>query len=167
MLPPDTETLMDKVHRKMEVSVFLAAFTIPALIEVVKDTTADMELARAISAFALTLSLAPYVAAVYLYDELSMPEGFWNAGGHGRPDDSDTSTFAKRFRRFGPVYALMIRAWTFIFTPAVFCTAVGFLVLFWHPGIKVPALVVGAACLFAIAFAAWLYLNVRPRLAVD
>jgi hypothetical protein len=49
VLPPDTETLMDKVQRKMEVSVFLAAFTIPALIEVVKDTTADMELARAIS----------------------------------------------------------------------------------------------------------------------
>jgi broad specificity phosphatase PhoE len=66
VIAPDTETLMDKVHRKMEVCVFLAGFSVPALVEVLKDTKAEMELSRAVSALAFTFSLAFYVAAVYI-----------------------------------------------------------------------------------------------------
>jgi phosphohistidine phosphatase SixA len=165
VLVPDIEVLMDKVHRKMEVSVFLAAFTIPALIEVVKDAKAEMELGRAISAIALTLSLALYVAAVYLYDELAMPEEFWK----GRPG-SKNRKFAELIRTNGPIYAYMTRGWTWIFTPAVFFTAIGFLILFWQAWleeIKWPSWVVGCFCIVAIALAAVLFLVLRPKAAKD
>src|SRR5205814_1714443 len=99
------------------------------------------------SVVALTLSLALYVAAVYLYDEISMPEGYWNPGPQIKSAKSYDSKFGNRVRRFGPVYAYMVRAWVFVFTPAVFCSAVGFLALFWRAEIEVPTLAVAATCL--------------------
>jgi hypothetical protein len=168
-MAPDSEVLMDKVHRKMEVCVFLAGFSVPALVEVLKDTQAEMELTRAVSALAFTFSLAFYVAAVYIYDELSMPEGFWKSN-RIQPDRSETSDFANRVKRFGPVYTHMTYAWKWVFTPAVVGTAVGFLVLFWNGSlevIKVPSAWVGTGCILLIAFAVWVYWTLRPRLAVD
>ena len=88
----------------MEVSVFLAALTIPALIEIIKGETSTMLLSRGISAFFLTLSLSLYVAAVYIYDELSMPEGFWLASRSRRAPLPRRGRFATNYLRFGPMY---------------------------------------------------------------
>lgn len=46
MPTPESDGLAEKVHRKMEVSVFLGAVTIPALVEVVKSETATMSVSR-------------------------------------------------------------------------------------------------------------------------
>jgi len=100
----DSESLAEKIHRKMEVSVFLAALTIPALIEIIKGETSTMLLSRGISAFFLTLSLSLYVAAVYIYDELSMPEGFWLASRSRRAPLPRRGRFATNYLRFGPMY---------------------------------------------------------------
>ena len=164
--PPDSESLAEKVHRKMEASVFLAAFTIPALVEVVKSETATMSLSRAISAFFFTLSLAFFVVAVYVYDELAMPEGFWSARAQSR-HRSRRGQFGKDWKRFGPVYACMIRTWTRAFTPAVLFSGLGFLALFWHTSIEVTRLEVGLMCVAAIMLGVLNYIDVRPRLAVD
>jgi phosphohistidine phosphatase SixA len=162
----ESGSLEEKIHRKMEVSVFLAGFTIPALVEVIKDEAPEMSLGRAVSAVALTLSLALYVAAVYIYDELSMPEGFW-AGVWFRAGSRSGRKFGSRVRRFGVVYAHMIRAWTHVFTPGVICSGIGFLALFWDTDLHLSREWTGVACVVAIAAVRIWYWRLRPQLAVD
>ena len=163
----ETNSLDEKVHRKMEVSVFLGALTIPALVEVVKSETASMSLTRALSAWALTLSIALYIAAVYIYDELSMPERFWSTAWAAKSRPLRGQTFRDNLGRGGPVFAHMVHAWNVVFTPAVMCTAVGFLALFWDVEITVPRWEVGVACIAALLIGYVVYLLARPRLAVD
>lgn len=164
--PPDSQALAEKVHGKMEAAVFLAGFTIPALVELVKSEDATVSLSRGISAFFFTLSLAFFVVAVYVYDELAMPEGFWSARAKSRHRPRQ-GKFAKNWQRFGPVYAYMIRTWTRVFTPALVFSGLGFLNLFWNTCIQVTRLEVGLMCLAAILLGVLNYIHARPRLAVD
>jgi phosphohistidine phosphatase SixA len=162
-----SDALAEKVHRKMEVSVFLGAVTIPALVEVVKSDTATMSLTRGVSAFFLTLALALYIAAVYIYDELSMPDRFWSAAKAARRRGLRSRTFQDNLAQGGPVFAHMIHAWTHIFTPAVFCSVAGFLALFWDIHFELERWQIGVACIGAIAVGYGFYWLARPRLAVD
>lgn len=70
--------LRPKIQSKMTVASFLAGFVSAALVSTlfVDEFTAR----RQVAAVLLTLALALFVITVYVYDELSMPEGFWLSG---------------------------------------------------------------------------------------
>jgi phosphohistidine phosphatase SixA len=70
--------LRSKVKSKMTVATFLAGFVFAALVEIVLG--GDFPPWRQVATIILTLALALFVAAIYIYDELSMPEGFWQSG---------------------------------------------------------------------------------------
>src|SRR5262249_21944847 len=122
----------------------------------------------------LTAALGLFVAAVYIYDELSMPRPFWHAGIAGG-DKSPRSQFGHDLRLNGALYAHMVHAWRIFFTPAVLFSLAGFfsLLLFnlrdphlvMPEGIAVRVLIVG--CLAALGFAAGMYWRFRPKLAID
>ena len=61
----------------MTVATLLGGFVFAALITVLVDSRPSWEWHRIVAALLLTSSLALFVASVYLFDQLSMPEGFW------------------------------------------------------------------------------------------
>ncbi|NIT58116.1 MAG: hypothetical protein GWN00_18370, partial [Aliifodinibius sp.] len=71
------DKLRSKIQSKMSVSTFLAGFTFAALIGLLTKTSGDFTILQMVSAIGLTFSLALFIAAIYMYDRLSMPEGFW------------------------------------------------------------------------------------------
>jgi hypothetical protein len=70
--------LRPKIQSKMTVASFLAGFVSAALVSTL--FVDDFTTRRQVAAVLLTLALALFVITVYLYDELSMPEGFWLSG---------------------------------------------------------------------------------------
>src|SRR5205085_22988 len=72
------EKLREKVHSKVEVSTFLAGFNFAVLVELLKhESTKNMNAFQITALLLFTVSLALFVAAIYMYDRLGMPEGFW------------------------------------------------------------------------------------------
>jgi hypothetical protein len=67
----------------MTVATFLAGFVFAALVEIVLGD--DFPPWRQVATVVLTLALGLFVVAVYVYDELSMPEGFWLTGNLSAP----------------------------------------------------------------------------------
>ncbi len=181
-----SELLRKKIELKMTVSTFLAGFTIPVLVELVKDPTEGFSAFRAAATVLFTLALGLFVVAVYMYDELLMPVEYW-----GPPDESHqpkrNSTFAHDYRLNGPLYAYMVRTWKWIFTPAVVSTSIGFLLLLidhflkekWFSELLVESgfewleeqwfwpLTVFILCFLALAVIFGVYLAMRPRLGIE
>jgi phosphohistidine phosphatase SixA len=71
------EALRAKVNSKMTVATFLAGFVFTALSTVLLLDRTQWPWHRVIAATTLTASLALFIAAVYIYDQLSTPSGFW------------------------------------------------------------------------------------------
>jgi phosphohistidine phosphatase SixA len=72
------EALRAKVHSKMTVATFLAGFVFTALSAVlVLEPKNGWPWDRVAALVSLTTSLALFIAAVYIYDQLGTPSGFW------------------------------------------------------------------------------------------
>jgi phosphohistidine phosphatase SixA len=168
------EKLKDKIQTKMTVCTFLAGFTITALIEILKDPEAIVKTSRVAAAISFTAALGLFVAAVYIYDELSMPPEFWGSDTGEKP--SGRLQFGHDARLNDNLYAYMVRAWQFLFTPAVLMSLVGFFALLFfnlrYPHLGMPpraavAVLIGG-CTLGLGISVWLYQRLRPRrLAVD
>jgi phosphohistidine phosphatase SixA len=78
------DALRAKVNSKMTVSTFLAGFVFTALSTVLIVDRTRWPLHRVVAAIALTASLALFISAVYIYDQLSTPSGFWTVAGRPR-----------------------------------------------------------------------------------
>lgn len=71
------EPLRAKINSKMTVSTFLAGFVFTALSAVLVLDRTEWPWHRVIAATTLTASLALFIAAVYIFDQLGTPSGFW------------------------------------------------------------------------------------------
>lgn len=158
------KTLREKVQSKMAVCTFLAGFSSAALIEILKEADKMLQPSRMVGAVSFAAALGLFAAAIYIYDELSMPAEFWKSA--NRPKFS-RSQFAFDFLMNGPLYAHMIRTWRFFFTPALLFSLAGFFALLSANFREAKGLVVSAACAAAITFAWIMYRWFRPRLAID
>jgi hypothetical protein len=168
------EKLKDKIQTKMTVCTFLAGFTITALIEILKDSEAIIKTSRVAAAISFTAALGLFVAAVYVYDELSMPPEFWGSDVGEKP--SGRRQFGHDARLNDNLYAYMVRAWRFLFTPAVCMSMIGFFALLFfnlrYPHFSMPpraavAVLIGG-CTLGLGISVLLYQRLRPkRLAVD
>jgi phosphohistidine phosphatase SixA len=194
--------LRQKVQSKMTVATFLAGFVSAALVELMLAD--DFSGWRQVAAVLLTLALALFVATIYIYDELGMPEGYWLTGRPSRlrrklagrrehqrvkrwlsiasetgtaPAVVDAVTWlddprerrkaladndAAEERLAGPVYTYMVKTWTFVFTPAVALSLLGFGVIMFDGG----TLLAGLGCLGAVLVAmGWLIARRAPSAA--
>ena len=73
----DEEALRAKVNSKMTVATFLAGFVFTALSTVLLLDRSTWPWHRVLAAVTLTASLALFIAAIYIYDQLGTPSGFW------------------------------------------------------------------------------------------
>jgi phosphohistidine phosphatase SixA len=169
------EQLRPKVTSKTGVSTFLAGFTFAALVELLKggnlqcptvfstiEDCAGVLLGAA--TIALTAALALFIAAVYMYDRLSMPEGLWSS--EDRPRGAVPwrgKAFEQHLQANGVLYALMIWTWNRVFSPAVVFALIGFVAILIGTG---NWWLIGGG-LLALGTVAAYYYWYRPRLGVD
>jgi hypothetical protein len=71
------DQLRSKVNSKMTVASLLAGFVLTTLAAVLALEKRPWPWEQTVAIIALTASLVLFVAAVYIYDQLSMPSGFW------------------------------------------------------------------------------------------
>jgi hypothetical protein len=177
--------LRQKVTSKMTVATFLAGFTFTSLGVALGDlnvTASPAGMPLPVTSFdyvfpaewnqfikvaallLLSLSIGLFVGAVYVYDQLAMPPGLWDAEGK----DSlwfrwfQTSKLKDNINKNGYLYANMIMAWSRLFTPAVGLAAVGFGLL-----ITTRSVLLAGLYLLALALAGiWYGLN-KPKVGLD
>jgi predicted membrane-bound mannosyltransferase len=132
--------LREKITSKMTVATFLAGFTFAALSQLLNDPARLSSAPSKIAILSLTTALALFVAAVYMYDRLSMPREKWNYKDPTNPQVPAESNAAKALieklhfkvhdrERMGieeARYTYMIDVWQWVFTPAVIFALVGF-----------------------------------------
>jgi phosphohistidine phosphatase SixA len=183
------EALRTKLHSKMTTATFLGGFVFTALIEILLGS--NWSWARAVATFALSLSLCLFFAAVYIYDQLGMPMGFWTdaprarvwrrvnrrreaarearweqiaSGARNRQAGEDAADEdAAPFQLDGPLYHLMVNVSRTVFTPAVILAVVGFLALLYETGSG--KIRVGGVVALAVGFGYWAFR--RPDLGAD
>ena len=120
---------------------------------------------QAIAFWLLTVAVALFVAAVYVYDQLGMPQGLWDSAGKESwwvVRFKGTKTFREGLEKNGYVYAYMVGAWSVLFTPAVGLAAIG---LGLVVAIKSLSLA-GGYVLILIGVICW-YLFTKPNIGVD
>lgn len=154
--------LRGKIQSKTTVSTFLAGFTATALVELLRKDP-PFSMADEVAVVSLTGSLALFIAAVYMYDRLSMPEGFWVEEDRPISRIRRGKTFEENLRANGPLYALMIWTWNYVFTPAVALGLAGFVAMLISTG---DSGLWGGAFLALVGAGMW-YLLFRPRLGTD
>jgi phosphohistidine phosphatase SixA len=71
------DELRPKVTSKMAVATFLAGFVFTALSGVLLLPGPQWPAHRIVAVIALTASLSLFISAVYIYDQLATPAGFW------------------------------------------------------------------------------------------
>jgi len=138
-----------------------------------------------------SLSLCLFIGAVYIYDQLGMPEGFWTdaprpslfrrfyewrerrrerrweeianrAGAEGDGTD-DADEDAAPWHLDGPLYHLMVETSRRVFTPAAAFAVAGFAALLYGTG-NTPVRI-GGALLLVLGFVYWAVH--RPDLGAD
>ena len=161
------DRLRPKVQSKMTVSTFLAGFTFTALIEILTGTERSLAPLQVAAAISLTAALALFVASVYVYDQLGMPEGFWVYGDRPKFRRVWIKKFAKQFeedrRLHGILYAYMVWTWGWVFSPAVVLGLLGFVAILFNTG---DMWVIGGGLVVVIAVLLY-YLATRPELGTD
>ena len=175
------EQLRSKVQSKLLVASLLAGFTATILFQLLlQETRQDMSLLQEIGAISLTGSLALFIASIYIYDQLSMPEGFWVFGSSRskwsivRIWQSVTSYLSENLRpglkglnkdgeNCGPMYAYMVWTWTYVFTPAIMLSVLGFLLLLFETE---DSLIIGGGIGIIMLIGIY-YIIARPSLATD
>jgi phosphohistidine phosphatase SixA len=176
----DNTELLSKIGSKMQVSALLAGFTSTAFGVILTESDywaswstgrswpsgADGWRAVAMAASLVCLALATllFVVSIYMYDRLSMPRRYWESDDVAKVPRQDLWRSFRRDRvKHGPVYAYMVWAWRFVFSPAVFMAMLGFFALVMNRGVWPIAglflLVTGVSIVY--------YLFFRPRLGVD
>jgi hypothetical protein len=150
----------------MTVSTFLAGFSFAALFQLLQDPSTCLSAPQRVSAFSLIASLALFVASIYMYDRLSMPEGFWVFG--DRPPRCriwrpGANTFKKDRKYNGPLYAHMVWTWTYVFTPAILLALAGFLIFMFDS--KDFLIIIGACITIAVVIV--YFLLIRQKLVTD
>jgi phosphohistidine phosphatase SixA len=178
--------LREKAQSKMTISTFLAGFVFSALIEVLLSSDHPLNTQRQAAAIVLTLSLALFVGAIYIYDQLSMPPGFWNAGprlplmtwlrrrrerAHEKRwqkicEVKDVTEADKRVPDVtaeGPVFVTMVETSRFLFTPGVLLALGGFAAIVLDA--KSSLVDIGAG--LSLGVAVLYYVVRRPSLGVD
>ena len=134
--PKDDETraaLLDKIRSKMDIAKLFSAILALSLGVILdqdklRKATGSGETDRVLAELAAGLLLAGlvlYLATLYAYDSLLMPSRFWREGKKApfrarrwlaqRPPSSSTLV----------LYQNMMRIWTWLFTPATICIALG------------------------------------------
>lgn len=171
------DELRVKIASKMTVATLLAGFSFAALLQVltakplpnIYDFVTNPSLTMVVTTVlpfvaivTLTAATGLFIATVYIYDRLSMPEGFW------------IETRAAKWSRLpkivrenknenGLMYAHMIHAWMRFFTPAVIFGGVGLLLIVASYGSILLSLLCVAAFIGAGVYYRWK----RPQLGVD
>lgn len=173
-----SQDLAAKLTSKMQVSGILAGLTVAAVAVILADRSPSVWQIAAASL--LTGSAALFVASLYAYDRLTMPDIFWGAaesgggkkwiGGKDFVDDRNAN---------GILHAEMVWQWKWVFSPALILGALGYLAMIANmhapnshtgcgslPNIVCdrPALLI--ATLFVILLTAFYQLS-KPRLGVD
>ncbi len=174
------EQLRAKIRSKTTVSTFVAGFTFTALLNVLLKDKPDLfplcahlfssadpktciSVISGIAIVSLTGALILFVASVYMYDCLSIPEGFWSDQEQFHGKIWRGKAFEEDVRKNGILYALMVWAWKWVFTPAVCLALLGFISILvgtgsaWITLLSIAALVVGFCY----------YQRYRPRLGID
>jgi phosphohistidine phosphatase SixA len=145
------DELGPKLTGKMTIAGLFAGFTFTALLELVKEpdklkleslpgwsalhsvaSLSQNEVFAMLSVAAiicLTISLGLFVLAIYVYDRLSMPQVYLESLPIPQVLARRSKAMRNRSRRFGFVYAAMIRTWQWVFTPAVVFALLGFLTI--------------------------------------
>ena len=166
------EQLRPKVESKMTVSTFLAGFTFAALLELlVKEEKANLngwaketfQLFTVMANTSLIAGLVLFVATVYMYDRLAMPEGFWINEERPRPRVWRGKTFEEDVSKNGILYALMVWIWKWVFNPAVVFSLVGLIAIILRTG---DWWVIGSASVVILAGAIY-YIWAKPLLGID
>jgi phosphohistidine phosphatase SixA len=189
------DKLGPKLQSKMVVGALLAGFDFTALLELLKDPKKTGVIKGAallsqpqiylkfwewndhqwtiafnsLAIFCLSVALVLFIASVYIFDTLAMPEGFL---AH-EPEWPRIARLIDRLRRkktfhnnviwFGFVYASMIHTWGWVFSPAVALSALAALLLVGrlHSG---PLL---AAWIGVMVLAGLYYLIWKPQRMID
>jgi phosphohistidine phosphatase SixA len=158
------ETLRKKIELKMTVSTFLAGFTIPVLVELVKEPQSGFNPQQTVATILLTSAFCLFALAVYMYDELLMPNEYWGpVEKKHQPAMTARSAFAHHYRLNGRPYAYMVRTWNSFFTPAAVCTALGFLALIPGKWPKEHVLEVLLGCALALILSVFAHRRWRPK----
>jgi hypothetical protein len=124
----------------MTVATFLAGFTFAALLQLLNNPAHLSSAPIKVAILSLTLALSLFIAAVYMYDRLSMPRDKWDYHDPAnplRPEDKNAARAVIEKLHFkvydecemgkqGARYYYMISVWQWVFTPAVICALVGF-----------------------------------------
>ena len=162
------EQLRSKISSKLSVATFLAGFTFAALIEVLIANPTNtpplfQKVTHTIAIVCLTAAAALFIAAAYMYDQLGMPEGFWAYGDRPTRRRAWFKEFEKNLHYHGPLYAHMLWVWSYVFTPAVFITVLGFLAIL----VKTADPYVIALGSAVVVIVGVYYSKTRPRLGSD
>lgn len=116
---PATAELREKVRSKMEVGKFFAGF-ITLLIGILLRADALDSLAEKAGVLFLVAALGFCIAAVFCYDRLLMPREYWT--GLEKKDKTE-ERFQDHLRE------QMVRSWSWLFVPAVWCFGIGFVLM--------------------------------------
>jgi phosphohistidine phosphatase SixA len=170
-----SELLRKKIELKMTVCTFLAGFTIPVLVELLKEPPGEMLRPwRIIATIAFLTSLAWFVAGIFAFDLLLMPTEFWGPiDSEMKPKKNDRSEYALNYRLNGALYANMVRIWKWCFSWGLIFGLLGLagLVLKGYLNFEGrPDRLVGflaGGCGVAIAAVAGFYRKLRPRLGIE
>jgi hypothetical protein len=127
--------LREKVRSKMTVAALLAGFAFAALSQVPirAPSPASIPFQR-MAVTCLTAAVGLFVAAVYIYDRLAMPEGFWVYGDRPKGRQIRSRGFREARRQHGPLYAHMVWTWNWVFTAGVALGIVAFFTLLLATG---------------------------------
>jgi phosphohistidine phosphatase SixA len=155
ILDVEGDKLGPKLQSKMVVGTLLAGFNFTALLELLKDEKTlvikgtspltsqvsdyvkfwewnheQLTIAfNSLSILCLSVALVLFIASVYIFDTLAMPEGFL---AH-EPQEPRTVRQKGRFHNkviwLGFVYASMIHTWRWVFSPAVVLSGLAALLL--------------------------------------
>lgn len=166
-----SELLRKKIELKMTVCTFLAGFTIPVLVELLKDPPA--ELLRILSTVAFACSLALLVAAIFIFDLLLMPNNFWGPINEDMRPKRSRRQFSLDFLLNGALYAYMVRTWKWFFVGALIFVFAGVLLLVVNGftemrlGRRGATIVLLTGIIIAVVGAAILHRILRPRLGIE
>jgi phosphohistidine phosphatase SixA len=166
-----SESLRKKIELKMTVCTFLAGFTIPVLVELLKDPPAD--LLRVLSAVAFACSLALLVAAIFIFDLLLMPNNFWGPINADMKPKRSRRQFSLDFRLNGALYAYMVRTWSWFFIGALIFVFAGVLLLVVNGFTETrldrrgATIVLLTGIIIAVGGTAILHRILRPRLGIE
>jgi phosphohistidine phosphatase SixA len=173
-----TDALKEKLVGKTTVAALLAGFTFTALLELVKDREGlkfmghidSNAILEGLPIIFLSVSFVGFLAAVYIYDRLSMPENFLESNPTrsilleylGKCAPTLVTTYLAREERFGFVYAAMIHSWQWVFTPAVCFGLLGFLCIVARASFELSLILAAVIALIAVY-----YKIARPQYSVD